>query len=208
MGSVRFNGSERSVSFLRRKRTTKGNSVDGLEKQWILSRGVILLLLISGCVTTNATRLGSEKYRPPVSPQEVVLYRTAEQVPGRYEEVALLHSTGNSNVTNEPQMYESMRQKAAEVGANAVILDAISEPSAGAKIASIVFNTPAERKGKAIAIYVFPSNGGSSLSVVSPSPDPSTTGDIQLRNAEREFRAGRMSLEEFRSIKKVLQTGQ
>lgn len=29
--------------------------------------------------------------------------------------------------------------------------------------------------------------------------------DMQLRNAEREFRAGRMSLEEFRSIKKVLQ---
>jgi len=29
--------------------------------------------------------------------------------------------------------------------------------------------------------------------------------DTQLRNAEREFRAGRISLEEFRSIKKVLQ---
>jgi hypothetical protein len=29
--------------------------------------------------------------------------------------------------------------------------------------------------------------------------------EMQLRNAEREFRAGRMSLEEFRQIKKVLQ---
>jgi hypothetical protein len=28
--------------------------------------------------------------------------------------------------------------------------------------------------------------------------------DVQLRNAEREFRARRMGLEEFRSIKKVL----
>jgi hypothetical protein len=28
--------------------------------------------------------------------------------------------------------------------------------------------------------------------------------DTQLRNAEREFRAGKMSLEEFREIKKVL----
>jgi hypothetical protein len=28
--------------------------------------------------------------------------------------------------------------------------------------------------------------------------------DTQLRNAEREFRAGRMSLEEFREIKKTL----
>jgi hypothetical protein len=32
-----------------------------------------------------------------------------------------------------------------------------------------------------------------------------SAADAQLRNAEREFRAGRMSLEEFRSIKKVLQ---
>lgn len=32
-----------------------------------------------------------------------------------------------------------------------------------------------------------------------------SAADTQLRNAEREFRAGRMSLEEFRSIKKVLQ---
>lgn len=32
-----------------------------------------------------------------------------------------------------------------------------------------------------------------------------STADAQLRNAEREFRAGRMSLEEFRQIKKVLQ---
>ena len=42
------------------------------------------------------------------------------------------------------------------MGANAIILDAISEPSAGAKIAGAVFGVGAERKGKAIAIFVFP----------------------------------------------------
>jgi hypothetical protein len=37
------------------------------------------------------------------------------------------------------------------------------------------------------------------------SQNPVSTADTQLRNAEREFRAGRMSLEEFREIKRVLQ---
>jgi hypothetical protein len=36
------------------------------------------------------------------------------------------------------------------------------------------------------------------------SPNDTSAADAQLRNAEQEFRAGRMSLEEFREIKKVL----
>lgn len=35
-------------------------------------------------------------------------------------------------------------------------LEAISEPSAGAKVAAAVLGTATERKGKAIAIYVHP----------------------------------------------------
>ena len=40
--------------------------------------------------------------------------------------------------------------------------------------------------------------------IAAPSAPPLSTG-AQLRRAETEFRAGRMSLEEFRQIKKVLQ---
>lgn len=56
-------------------------------------------------------------HRPAVPEQAVKLYRSADQVPGKYEEVALLHSQGPSNMTNEPQMLESMQKKAAELGA-------------------------------------------------------------------------------------------
>ena len=53
-------------------------------------------------------------------------------------------------------MWNSMRKKAGKLGANAIILDAMSEPSAGAKVASMIFGVGgAQRKGKAIAIYVF-----------------------------------------------------
>ena len=61
------------------------------------------IVSLTGCVTTNATRLGSK---------------------------------GESSWTDEAAMFRSMRKKAAELGANAIILDAVSEPSAGARVAS------------------------------------------------------------------------
>ena len=45
---------------------------------------------VVACVTTNATRLGGGPIRPKVEPQDVLIYRSAEQVPGRYEEIAIL----------------------------------------------------------------------------------------------------------------------
>jgi hypothetical protein len=126
--------------------------------QLLLCVGAVLLAA-SGCVTTNATRLGGSSAHAAIPASAVVIYRAANQVPGRYEEIALLNSKGESGLTDESGMFKSMQKKAGELGANAIILDAISEPSAGAKVASAVFGTGAERKGRAIAIYVYPDGG-------------------------------------------------
>jgi hypothetical protein len=40
-------------------------------------------------------------------------------------------------------------------GGDEAIFDAVSEPSAGAKIAAAFLGTSAERKGKAIVIFIF-----------------------------------------------------
>ncbi|MFN5597979.1 hypothetical protein [Gemmatimonas sp.] len=115
-----------------------------------------LALLLSACVRTNATMLGTATaVRPQLSAESVRIYRTADQVKSKYEEIAILNSAGESNWTNEGRMAKSMRSKAAKLGANAIILDGISEPSAGAKIAGAFLGTGVERKGKAIAIFVF-----------------------------------------------------
>ncbi|HEU4629431.1 MAG TPA: hypothetical protein VFS08_06775 [Gemmatimonadaceae bacterium] len=115
-----------------------------------------LALVLGACVSTNAVKLGVGPARPPVPEDAVAIYRTADQVPGRYEEVALLNASGESIWTNEAKMLNAMRRKAGQMGANAIILDAISEPGAGAKVAAAVLGVGAERKGKAIAIYVLP----------------------------------------------------
>ena len=101
-------------------------------------------------------RYGKYEPRAATTAALVKLYRTADQVPGKYEEIALLHSAGDYALTNEPRMYESIQKKAVEMEANGVILDAISEPSAGAKIASVFLGVSAARTGKAIAIYIYP----------------------------------------------------
>lgn len=119
------------------------------------------VLIAAACVRTNATMLGtaSGPHRA-IMADSVRVFRTADQIRGRYEEVALLNSTGNARSTDEAKMVASMRSKAASLGANAIILDAISEPSAGAKVAGAFLGTRVERTGKAIAVYVFADSTG------------------------------------------------
>ena len=116
-----------------------------------------ILVATVACVSTNAVILApSPVKRPPVPADQVRIYRTADQVKSKYEEIALLNSSGESNWTNEQAMIESMRSKAGELGANAIILDAINEASSGAKVAAAIFGTGTQRKGRSVAIFVFP----------------------------------------------------
>lgn len=117
--------------------------------------GLAMLALIAGCVYTNVAPLDlTAVRRPPTCQRAVILYTAKDRVPGPFEELALLNSGGMSGWTNEAGMVTSMRQKAASLGASAVLLDEIVEPSAGAKVAGAIFGTGSERKGKATAIYV------------------------------------------------------
>ncbi len=118
---------------------------------------VVLLAVTVACVSTSAVRIGNQTPRPMTNWKNVAVYRSADQVSGNYEEVGLLVSTGEAMYSSEAQMWKSMQKKAAKLGANAIILDAMSEPKSGAKIAAAVLGVGgAERKGKAIAIYIFP----------------------------------------------------
>lgn len=110
---------------------------------------------VGGCVSTSATMLSGSAALPATDPASVTLYRTASQVPGAYREIALLDSVGDSMGTNPSQMYNSMKAKAAAIGANGVIIDGVSEPSAGAQVASLIFGVGgAQRRGRSVAIIV------------------------------------------------------
>jgi hypothetical protein len=113
--------------------------------------------VLTACVRTNATLLSQTATpRAPILASDVQIYRTSDKVGRPYEEIALLNATGEASFTNEAKMMNSLRKKAAELGANGIILENIAEPSAGAKVAGAFLGTGAQRKGKAVAIFVAP----------------------------------------------------
>ncbi|NUQ11781.1 MAG: hypothetical protein HUU26_05540 [Gemmatimonadaceae bacterium] len=117
----------------------------------------LLLPALASCLHTNATLLDpSRPRRPAVPPGLVRIYLTPDDVKARYEEIALLHSRGDADWTDERAMLESMRGEAGRLGANGVILNTIREPSGAERVAGAVLGTPTQRKGRAVAIFVFP----------------------------------------------------
>ena len=124
-------------------------------------------LVISAChsVSTSASLIDPSVRLAKTCPAAVKLYTVPDRVQQPYREVALLNSSGETSYSSESDMIKSMREKAAAVGANGIILDRIDEPSAMAKIAGQVAQVAAdatghigdisaERKGSAMAIYV------------------------------------------------------
>jgi glutaredoxin-related protein len=116
-----------------------------------------LAIAASACfpsVHTNTTPIDPSLHLARTCPDAVKLYMSPEQVQQSYREVALLNSMGEVKYSDEGEMYASMRDEAAEFGANAIILDRMDEPNAITKVAADVAKTGVLRKGKGMAIYV------------------------------------------------------
>ena len=115
---------------------------------------VVAFFGLVGCTRTNAALMDNSVRLAATCPDAVKIYSSPSAVSAEYQEVALLNSTGSDGFTSEAGMMKSMRQKAASVGANGIIMGNINEPSAGAKVAAAVFGTVTSRKGKSVAIFV------------------------------------------------------
>jgi hypothetical protein len=118
------------------------------------SMRLLFLSLIASCVSTKAAQLDPTLKLAPVCPDGVQMFTEASKIGKPYTEVAVLKSSGESDWTSETGMINSQRKKAAQLGANGVILGQMKDPSTGAKIARTLIGTSANRKGDAIAIYI------------------------------------------------------
>jgi hypothetical protein len=113
-----------------------------------------LAVVFAGCVSTNASVLDPSLKLAPVCPDGVMVFTDSSRVGRPYTEVAVLNSRGDNDMTNESAMVTSQRKKAAELGANGIILGQMKDASTGAQIAQAFLGTSANRKGAAIAIYI------------------------------------------------------
>jgi hypothetical protein len=125
---------------------------------------LVIVALVCGCVRTNAALIDPSVQLAPTCPSSVKLYTTPDRVGHPYREIAVLNAKGESNWSDEGDMIQSMREKAADVGANGIILSKIDEPSALTKVIGQVAKTGSQRKGNAMAIYV-PSDSTSTTTV-------------------------------------------
>jgi hypothetical protein len=127
-------------------------------------RSLLVAAFACGCVKTNAALIDPSVQLARTCPAAVKLFTTPDRVGHPYREIAVLNAKGESNWSDEGDMIQSMREKAADVGANGIILSKIDEPSALTKVIGEVAKTGSQRKGNAMAIYV-PSDSTSNVSV-------------------------------------------
>ena len=111
-----------------------------------------LLLMLGACVNTSAVQLGTPGQFPPTDPEQVQVFLTEADVKVPFDKVALINAEGNYQYANDERMIKAMKKKAAEMGANAIILGEFKDPSTASKVADAVLGVGGERKGQVLAI--------------------------------------------------------
>jgi hypothetical protein len=91
---------------------------------------IALVSMLAGCATSSRTLTGSP--RAPLSPTDVRVYT---QAPQSFEEIAVLDASRKSMTTAGglraiEKMIETMKSQAAEVGANGLLLEDLSDSNA------------------------------------------------------------------------------
>lgn len=83
------------------------------------------------------------------------IYDSFGKVPSSYYEVALITAEGNSVWTDDEDMTRRMKQRAASVGANGMVVDPLITSATTVQIIGAALGTgDADRKGRAIAIHM------------------------------------------------------
>jgi hypothetical protein len=114
--------------------------------------GLLAVVALAGCISTNAVKLGEPTQYPPVRPEEVKVFLKEEDVKGDFDKIAIVNAEGNYTYANDERMIEAMKKKAAKLGANAIILGEFKDPSTVEKIADAVIGVGGEKTAKVLAI--------------------------------------------------------
>lgn len=123
--------------------------------KWVLPL-VIAALTASACgVRTTTTDVNPSMSRAPTCDEAIEVYKNRGEVPYDYYELAWINAEGNSVWTTDGQITAQIKKKAAENGANAIIVNDFTESRATTKvIGAAVGGNTADTKTSALAIYM------------------------------------------------------
>jgi hypothetical protein len=93
--------------------------------------------------------------RAPTCAAAIAVYNSRADVPYDYYELAWIEASGNSVWTTDNQLQTQIRNGAAKVGANAVIVNPVTQSKSTVKILGEAIGTKsATQKASALAIYM------------------------------------------------------
>ena len=119
-----------------------------------IALALMLVLASSSCVATSVTQLSTKRYER-LRPHEVRVFMTEEEIPGRYEEIALITAEGDSAWTDHRDMLDKARQEAADLGANGLLVHHMEAERSELNSAQSMLGMAPSRYGKMVAIRVF-----------------------------------------------------
>jgi hypothetical protein len=115
------------------------------------------LAAASACagVKKTTTDLNPSVTRPSTCAAAIAVYNSRADVPYDYYELAWIEATGNSVWTTDNQLQTQIRNGAAKVGANAIIVNPVTQAKSTVKILGEAIGTSsATQKATALAIYM------------------------------------------------------
>lgn len=110
----------------------------------------------SACgVKKTTTAINPSRARPATCANAIAVYNSRADVPKDYYELAWIEASGNSVWTTDNQLQTQIRNGAAKVGANAVIVNPVQEAKSTVKVlGEAVGANSATAKASALAIYM------------------------------------------------------
>lgn len=127
----------------------------------ITKNKALAISLILGALSTSAcgvrthTTDVSPISRAPTCDEAVDVYTSRSAVPHDYYELAWISAEGNSVYTSEGKITDQVKKKAAEAGANAVIVNDFTASNGTAKVVGAALgDNSADKKVSALAIYM------------------------------------------------------
>ena len=113
---------------------------------------LVALLFLAGCIQVSKTVL-MDRSSQPVPKQSVYVFLADDSIPASCERVAILHGSGDEDLTNEGDMIDKLRSEAGKLGANALQLRTMEDPGTGERVASAILGTEADRDSEALALW-------------------------------------------------------
>jgi len=115
----------------------------------------IWVVALSACVTVSKSILNDSYMANPVPRGEVALLLASmnDSIPTNCERVAVLHASGDQDLTNEGEIFDKLREEAGKLGANAVFVQNMEDAGTGERVVSAIFGTEADRDSDAMALF-------------------------------------------------------